>query len=172
MIATPTTKSAARLLRGAGLALGLGLAVTATAAAQTKMPGTQVSPLGVVVDHGWTTLTTEAGDTTAGYFRVHNVGATPDTLLSTSCPIAHHTVLLDGSGKKLGGIVIKPGETLTMAPGGMHLMLTRNRYRFYAHGMIPCSVDFLDAGKLILYLHVEQPGAKAYEQVRRPVIKD
>lgn len=157
-----------RRVAGAGLAIALTLGVIGTASAQETNP----SPIGIKVDRGWTTVTTAAGKTTPAYFAIHNEGTTPDTLVSTTCPIAHHTVLYDASGHPLGAIVIKPGQTITMGPDGLHLMLQANRYRFYAHGMIPCSVDFLDAGKLIMYLHVEPHGAKGYERVRRPVIKN
>ncbi len=130
------------------------------------------APLGITIDHGWTRITTESGKSTPAYFTIHNAGTTPDTLVSTTCPIAHHTLLLDPTGQPLGAIVIKPGQTLMLAPKDTHLMLQQNRFRFYAHAMIPCSVDFLDAGKLILYLHVEPDKAVGYEQARRPIVKN
>ncbi len=149
-----------------------GLVLCGAAVMPALAQGDDTVPLGITVKHGWTRQTTEAGKTTPAYFTIHNAGTAPDTLVSTSCPIAHHTLLLDRSGQPVGGLVIKPGETLTLAPDQTHLMLQQNRFRFYAHAMIPCSVDFLDAGKVILYLHVEPNGAKGYEQARRPIVKN
>jgi copper(I)-binding protein len=129
-------------------------------------------PAGITIDQGWTRMSTAPGKTTPAYFRIHNAGAAPDTLVSTTCPIAHHTLLLDQAGQQLGAIVIKPGQTLTLTPKALHLMLQDNRFRFYAHAMIPCSVDFLDAGKLILYLHVEPDSADGYQQARRSIVRN
>lgn len=68
---------------------------------------------------------------TAAYVAIHNGGNTPDTLLSASCACAGkatlHTMTMSGSvmqmAEKTGGFVIRPGETLTFAPGGNHIML-------------------------------------------------
>ncbi|MGC9270082.1 copper chaperone PCu(A)C [Acidiphilium sp.] len=140
----------------------------ATALAQS---GSAV-PAGITLDHGWTVVTTAPGRTTPAYFSIHNAGTTPDTLVSTTCPIAHHTLMLDAAGAPLGAMAIKPGQTVTLAPGGVHLMLQQNRFRFYTHAMIPCSVDFLNAGKIILYLHVEADGSTGFEPARRPIVKN
>ncbi|MCW8306370.1 copper chaperone PCu(A)C [Acidiphilium sp. PA] len=153
-------------------AMTAGLVLCGAAAMPALAKSDETVPLGMTVGHGWTRQTKARGQTTPAYFTIHNAGTTPDTLVSTSCPIAHHTLLLDRSGQAVGGLVIKPGETVTLAPDRTHLMLQQNRFRFYAHAMIPCSVDFLDAGKVILYLHVEPDDAKAYEQVRRPIVKN
>ncbi|MDD2876225.1 MAG: copper chaperone PCu(A)C [Acidiphilium sp.] len=152
----------------AALLLGLTIPVITPAFAQDVNP----VPPGITVGHGWTYLSTADGKSTPAYFTIHNAGSTPDTLVSTSCPVAHHTVLLDPSGKTLGAITINPGQTIMFSPSGTHLMLEQNRFRFYAHAMIPCSVDFLSAGKLIIYLHVEPDSAKTYEQARRPIVND
>lgn len=127
---------------------------------------------GITVDHGWTRITREAGRSTPAFFTIRNDGIAPDTLVSTSCAVAHRTILLDRTGKTIGAIKIKPGQTITLKPGGTHLMLEQNRFRFYARGLIPCSVDFLGAGKMILYLHVEPDNAKAYHPARRAIVKD
>ena len=145
-----------------------GLALPAFSRAQNNVG---VLP-GITVGQGWTRLSTEAGKSTPAFFTIHNGGLTPDTLVSTTCPVAHRTILLDRSGKTLGAIEIKPGETITLTPQGQHLMLEQNRFRFYARALIPCSVDFLGAGEMILYLHVEPDDAKTYHPAHRPVVKD
>jgi len=68
---------------------------------------------------------------TAAYVTIHNQGNTDDTLLSASCACAAratlHTMTMKGNvmemAEKTGGFVIRPGDTLTFAPGGNHIML-------------------------------------------------
>lgn len=148
-----------------------GLVLAALAAPAFAQTAANVMP-GITVGQGWTRVTREAGKSTPGFFTIHNDGLTPDTLVSTSCPVAHRTVLLDRTGKAIGAIRIKPGQTVTLAPDGAHLMLEQNRFRFYASGLIPCSIDFLGAGKMILYLHVEPDNAKTYHPAHRAIVKD
>lgn len=129
-------------------------------------------PPGVTVDQGWTTATTAPGKSTPAYFTLRNSGLTPDTLVSITCPIAHRTELVGASGKAVGGMPVKPGETLRFTPSGTHLVLQRTRFRFYAHAMIPCSAEFLGAGTMLLYLHVESANAKAYRATGRIPIRN
>lgn len=68
----------------------------------------------------------------AAYFTVSNTGTEPRELLgveSTSFKGAHlhHTKMKDGisSMMSMDSIVIEPGETLTLEPGGTHVMLMK-----------------------------------------------
>lgn len=150
------------------VAVVLAVAGMGVAGAQAPAAG----PAGITVGHGWTRLTTAAGQTTPAYLTIRNGGRQPDTLVSATCPVAHRTVLLDATGKPEGAVAIRPGQTVRLSPAGQHLMLERNRFRFYAHAMIPCSVDFVNAGRMIVYLHVEPANARSYRPVRRPVVKN
>lgn len=124
---------------------------------------------GIKVSQGWTTITKKSGKSTPAYFTIHNSGLTPDTLVSISCSIAHRTTLIGKSGDEIGAIPIKPGQTLTLKPGGTHLMLEQNRFRFYTHAMIPCSADFLGAGTMLLYLHVQPDDATSFQPPRNQI---
>lgn len=146
------------------------------AAASLSVPAfaqTGTAPLpGVTVGQGWTRATSDAGTSVPGFFTIHNTGLTADTLVSASCPIARRTALLDASGKTVNAVTIAPGQTVSLAPGGLHLMLDQNRFQFYPRGLIPCSLDFLGAGEMILYLRVEPANAKAYQSSHQATVGD
>lgn len=68
----------------------------------------------------------------AAYFTISNTGTEPRELLgveSSSFKGAHlhHTKMKDGvsSMMSMDSIVIEPGETLTLKPGGTHVMLMK-----------------------------------------------
>jgi protein SCO1/2 len=72
-----------------------------------------------------------AGDVTAVYLTLRNDGARPDTLLAVASDASargslHDMERADGQMRMVpmqGGLVIPPGETVSLAPGGRHGML-------------------------------------------------
>jgi copper(I)-binding protein len=72
-----------------------------------------------------------AGTATAAYVKVENTGLSEDRLLSVSCDCADmaslHTMVMKGDMMTMGeasqGFAIAPKQTLTLAPGGNHIML-------------------------------------------------
>lgn len=74
---------------------------------------------------------TPTAKTGAIYFSVMSHGTTEDRLLSISTPAASsaevHETIVDGDVMKMraieGGLIIAPGKTYEMKPGGIHVML-------------------------------------------------
>lgn len=130
--------------------------------AQTPDPGAAVP--GVTVGKGWTHATPGADHDASAYFTIRNTGDAADTLLSATCPIARNTELVGADGKPVDGIAIKAGATLTLGPGGTHVLLEGNRFRLFPKAMVPCSVNFRNAGSMMLYLHVEPHDARTYQK--------
>lgn len=120
---------------------------------------------GVTVGKGWIHTTSGPGADAAAYFTIRNTG-TADTLVSATCPIARKTELVGADGKPVAAIAIGAGATLTLAPGGTHILLERNRFRLFPKATLPCSVNFRDAGSMMLYLHVEPENASSYQKSR------
>lgn len=101
-----------------------------------------------------------------GYLRIVNLGATADTLLGVRSEAAG-TVRLHGSGDgpsagsgqgggmtMLSELVIPAGDSLLMAPGGMHLMLEQLRRRVVAGDTVAVVLKFANAGEVKLALPV------------------
>ena len=78
----------------------------------------------------WSRATPKGAKAGAGYMTITNKGTTPDKVscvsddASTQCEI--HSMTMEGGVMKMrpveGGLEIKPGETLTFAPSGFHVM--------------------------------------------------
>lgn len=119
---------------------------------------------GVTVGKGWTRTTPGANHDAPAYFTIHNTSDTADTLLSATCPIARDTQLVGADDRPVNGITIKAGATLTLDPGGTHVLLEKNRFRLFPKALVPCSVNFRNAGSMMLYLHVEPHNARTYHK--------
>lgn len=124
------------------------------------------------IGHPWSRATPPSAPTGAGYLSVKNTGTTPDRLLSVSSPAAGavqvHDMKMDGSVMRMreldGPLEIKPGETVTLAPGGMHLMMMGLKEPLTQGERVPLTLVFEKAGKIDVDLAVEAMGAMPHHQ--------
>jgi copper(I)-binding protein len=75
---------------------------------------------------------------------------------------------MDGSVMRMreldGPLEIKPGETVTLAPGGMHLMMMGLKEPLTQGERVPLTLVFEKAGKIDVDLAVEAMGAMPHHQ--------
>lgn len=124
-----------------------------------------VGPL--VIDAAWTRATPPGADVAGGYMTITNTGTAPDRLLGGSVPFAHavqvHEMTVENGMMKMGeipgGLAIAPGETVTLAPGGYHLMFMGLSEAPAAGGTVPVTLRFEAAGEVTLDLPVAPMGA-------------
>ena len=86
------------------------------------------------ISQPWSRATPKGASSGAGYMTITNKGATPDRVscvssdASAQCQI--HTMTMEDGVMKMrpveGGLEILPGETVTLKPGGFHMMLRRS----------------------------------------------
>jgi hypothetical protein len=144
--------------------LGLALAGAAMSAAAHDYA---VGPLRI--DHARIPPTPNAAPTAAGYLTISNTGKRPDRLLAASTPAAevvapHHMSMTHGVMSMLpieGGVAIGPGQTVTFAPGGDHLMLIGLKHPFVAGQRIPATLRFEHAGTVKIEFRVERAESHA-----------
>ena len=109
--------------------------------------------------------TPPSAPTAIGYLTIVNRGRTADRLIAGSTPAAGklemHQMSMAGGIMTMrpvaGGLVIPPGGTLSLAPGGYHLMLSGPKHPFRPGEHIPIALTFEHAGTVKLNLEVEQP---------------
>jgi len=127
-----------------------------------------LGPLRVV--HPWIPPTPNAAPTAAGYLTITNTGKLADRLVEISSPAAaevepHHMSMAHGIMSMrpiMGGAAIGPGQSLTFAPGGDHLMLIGLKRPLTAGQHVPASLHFEHAGRLNIEFVVEpRPAATA-----------
>ena len=117
----------------------------------------------------WIRATPNAAPTAAGYLTVTNRGRTADRLLGGTSPLAEaiepHTMSMNGGVMRMrlasGGFEIAPGATLTLAPGGNHLMLIGPRRLLKPGERVPATLRFARAGAVTLEFAVRTGAAAA-----------
>ncbi len=136
-------------LRPLATALLLLLAVAAPAAAG--------SPVGVgdlEVSGAWARASIGTSRPGAAYFAVTNTGDAPDSLVAIASPAAampmiHATAVSDAGVARMEPVPtleIPPGETVTLAPGGMHVMLMNLSAPLVEGQTLPLTLTFEKAG--------------------------
>jgi hypothetical protein len=136
---------------GKMLAAALAGAVLATPAVVTAA-GYRLGSL--EIGDPWIRATPNAAPTAAGYLTVTNRGRAADRLLGGATPLAKsiepHTMSMSGGVMRMrlveNGFAIPPGATLTLAPGGNHLMLIGPRRPFRPGEHVPATLRFARAG--------------------------
>ena len=89
-----------------------------------------------------------------GYVTLTNVGKEPDTLVSASLPMASegqvHTMTMTKGVMAMrrleGGLAIAPGATVTLRPGGDHLMFLKPTAQLKEGESVAGSLTFAHAG--------------------------
>ena len=123
------------------------------------------------IGHPWARATPPTAPTGGGYLSVKNTGATPDRLISASSPTAEtvqvHEMKMEGNVMRMreisGGLEIPPGATVTLAPGGMHLMMMGLKGPLKQGERVPLTLVFEKAGKIDVELMVVPLGASPKE---------
>jgi periplasmic copper chaperone A len=105
----------------------------------------------------------------AGYMSIANAGSEPDRLLgatteATGSVELHDMKITDGMMQMKPmpeGIEIPPGGTVTLAPGGLHMMFIKPRAGFREGECLALVLKFERAGELPVELSVGPVGADA-----------
>lgn len=121
------------------------------------------------IEHPWSRAVATKAATAAGYMAIHNIGKEPDHLIGASTPRArnveiHEMTMIDNVMRMRpvpGGIEIRPGEAVRIAPNGLHLMIVGPDDGFVQGARIPMILEFERAGKVEVELAVESARARA-----------
>lgn len=108
-----------------------------------------------------------ANGTGAGFLTIRNAGTQPDRLLAAASPVARkvelHSHIRDGEVMRMRpveGIAVPPGETVTLQPGGQHVMLIGLTEALNQGSEVPLTLRFERAGEVQVMLHVLGAGAR------------
>ena len=145
-----------RILQGA-LALMLLLASPLAAAAH------DVFTTGTLeISGGYSRATLPNAPVGAGYITITNKGTADDTLLSATSPVAGvtqiHEMKMEGDVMKMtelpDGLVIPAGQSVALAPGGLHIMFMELKEPLVEGSMVPVTLTFATAGTVEIQLVV------------------
>jgi copper(I)-binding protein len=112
----------------------------------------------------WVRPTPPGAPTAAGYLTVTNNGGEEDHLIGASSPASAsmevHEMTMDGNVMRMrpvaGGVPIPAGKTVTLAPGGYHMMLIAPNRQFKLGETVPVTLEFARAGKVEVMFPVRQ----------------
>lgn len=84
----------------------------------------------ITIEAPWFRATPKGAKVAGGYMRITNSGPEPDRLLGGTLDVANrveiHEMAMEGAVMRMrpltGGLEIRPGETIALAPGGYHVM--------------------------------------------------
>lgn len=115
------------------------------------------------IAHPWTRQTAPGQSNGGGFLVVTNKGRAADRLVGVASPAAGkvelHTMSMDGGVMRMrpvtGGLPIPAGGTLTLAPGGYHVMLIGLKAPLTLGAMVPLTLRFERAGAITVQLKVE-----------------
>ncbi len=144
-----------------GIALIAALIVTPAQAEEVKAGD-------LVITLPWSRATPGGAKVGGGYLTIENKGSMPDRLIGGSADVADkvevHEMAVNNGVMTMrpldNGLVIEPGKTVKLAPGGYHLMLLQLKSALKQGDKVPVTLEFERAGKVSLSLEVQGVGAQ------------
>jgi periplasmic copper chaperone A len=117
----------------------------------------------------WARATPKGASSGAAYATITNKGAVPDRVtcmssdVSAACQI--HTMAVERGVMKMrpveGGLEIKPGETVTLKPSALQLMLMDLKHPLEQGKMVDATLQFEKAGTVKIEFPIAAIGAGA-----------
>jgi copper(I)-binding protein len=121
------------------------------------------------ISQPWSRATPKGASSGAGYMTITNKGTASDKVscvssdASAQCQI--HTMTMEGGVMKMrpveGGLEIKPGETVTLKPGSLHMMLVDLKHPLEQGQNVKATLKFDHAGTVDVEYPVAAIGAPA-----------
>ena len=118
------------------------------------------------VDQPWTRATAPTAKAGGGFVTITNKGTTPDRLIAArsaaSAKVEIHEMKMDGNVMRMReldkGLEIPPGATVTLKPGGYHIMFMGLKAPFAKDARVPVTLIFEKAGSIDVEMKVEAMG--------------
>ncbi|SFI72131.1 Copper(I)-binding protein [Bradyrhizobium sp. cf659] len=132
----------------------------------------------LVITRAWSRATPGGAKVAGGYLTIENRGAAPERLKTASTAHALrteiHEMAVNGGVMTMrplvDGLVIAPGQSLSLAPGGGHLMFIGLDAPLRVGDQVPVTLSFEHAGEVKVTLDVQAIGAQAPEKTERTEI--
>ncbi|MFT8246498.1 copper chaperone PCu(A)C [Roseomonas sp. BN140053] len=126
----------------------------------------QQPPAGIAVEQPWMRAAVQGG-TGGAFVTLRSTGAQADRLVSASSPAARavelHNTVRDGDVMRMQpvpSIEIPAGGSVTLQPGGLHIMLVGLAQAARPGSTVPLTLNFERSGAVTVQLAVQAPGAR------------
>lgn len=137
--------------------IGLALALTLAAFLFVALAVWAEQGTGIAISQAWVRPTIGEGRITAAYLKIQNVGDDADVLRGARSPNAaqveiHETEMTDTGVMKMrplrDGLTIPAGDTVTLKPGGIHIMVMGLDAALAKGATLPLTLEFEKAGPI------------------------
>ena len=116
----------------------------------------------LMIEQAWIRAAPAGAPVAGGYLTITNKGQKADRLVSVSAGFAAmseiHEMAMEGDVMKMrpvdGGLVIEPGATVELKPGGFHLMFMKPKSQVKDGESYPVTLQFENAGAFELEIPV------------------
>lgn len=130
----------------------------------------------ITVSHPWLRATPRKAPVAGGYVTITNTGKETDTLVSASLPMAPqgqiHTMTMKNGVMEMrrldDGLAIAPGATVTLRPGGDHLMFLNPTAQLKEGESVQGTLTFRKAGTISVTFAVGGMAAKSAPGTKPP----
>ena len=147
----------------------IALAAALAALLATPVRAEDVKAGDLVITQAWSRATPSGAKVAGAYVTIENKGGAADKLIGGSGDVAGrveiHEMAMDNGVMKMRpldqGLVIEPGKTVKLAPGGNHMMLLDLKTQLKQGDKVPVTLQFEKAGKVNVSLDVQGVGAQA-----------
>jgi len=117
------------------------------------------------IGHPWSRPSMPGAPAGAGYLTITNTGDSEDRLLGGSTPVSDrleiHEMTMTGGVMKMrpvtGGLVIPLGQTVSLRPGGYHVMFIGLKSPLTLKDRFPATLRFQKAGPVKVEFNVQTP---------------
>jgi copper(I)-binding protein len=160
----------AAFLRASAAALLVALSAPPVLAHDTDSHAqVEVGPL--VLTQGFSRATRPGAPVAGGFLTIANTGSADDRLIGASSAVAghmevHEMAMADGVMRMReldGGLPIPAGATVTLQPGGFHVMFMELKQPLVEGETVDVTLVFEKAGEVTLPLAILAPDARALE---------
>ena len=147
-----------------------------TAACSSYASAQQVKAGDLVLDHAWARATPAGAKVGGGFLTIENKGATADKLIGGSSRAAgkvevHETTMNNGVATMRpvrDGLSIPAGQSVTLAPGGYHLMMTELKGPLKKGDKLVVTLVFEKTGEVKATFDVQGIGAMGSSSGQMP----
>lgn len=121
----------------------------------------------IQVENAWIPQPPPGTDVAAAYLTLRNVGHAPAVLVGVSSPVAasaavHQSMIMQGESMMMPveRLTIRPGETVTLKPNGLHVMLNSVRKPLQVGERVPLVLRFASGEELHVSAQVRPLGSQ------------
>lgn len=158
---------ARRVVKAFAAALALALPLSACGPASDTDSPAEATASRITVERAWSRETAPGQDAGGAFLTIINPGGAPDRLIGGAASIAGdvqvHTIDMTGGIMRMRqlaeGLEIPAGGTVTLEPGGYHIMLMDLQRPLARGDAVPLTLEFEKAGRIKVELAVQPIGA-------------